>query len=60
MIRGIHGSTEAVGYPTQKPKELLERIVRLSSNAGDLIADFFCGSGTVAAVAERFGRKWIV
>ena len=60
MIRGIHGSTEAVGYPTQKPKELLERIVRLSSNAGDVIADFFCGSGTVAAVAERFGRKWIV
>lgn len=50
---------EIVGYPTQKPESLLERIIRASSNQGDLVADFFCGSGTVAAVAEKLGRKWI-
>jgi site-specific DNA-methyltransferase (adenine-specific)/adenine-specific DNA-methyltransferase len=50
---------ERVDYPTQKPEELMERIVKASSNAGDLIADFFCGSGTTAAVAEKLGRKWI-
>jgi DNA modification methylase len=47
------------GYATQKPEALLERIIKASSNEGDLIADFFCGSGTTAAVAERLGRKWI-
>ncbi|PKN49562.1 MAG: site-specific DNA-methyltransferase, partial [Deltaproteobacteria bacterium HGW-Deltaproteobacteria-16] len=47
-------------YPTQKPEALLERIIKASSNEGDLVADFFCGSGTSAAVAERLGRKWIV
>lgn len=46
-------------YPTQKPEALLERILRASSNEGDLVADFFCGSGTSAAVAEKLGRKWI-
>ena len=46
-------------YPTQKPEALLERIIQASSNEGDLIADFFCGSGTTAAVAEKIGRKWI-
>ncbi len=46
-------------YPTQKPEALLERIIKASSNEGDLIADFFCGSGTTAAVAEKLGRKWI-
>jgi len=46
-------------YPTQKPKALLERIIKASSNEGDLVADFFCGSGTTAAVAEKLGRKWI-
>lgn len=46
-------------YPTQKPDELLSRIIEMSSNEGDLIADFFCGSGTTAAVAEKLGRKWI-
>ncbi|MBN1830436.1 MAG: site-specific DNA-methyltransferase [Deltaproteobacteria bacterium] len=51
---------EKIGYPTQKPKALLERIVKISSNEGDLVADFFCGSGTTAAVAEKLGRKWIV
>ena len=50
---------ERVGYPTQKPEALLERIVKASSNEGDLVADFFCGSGTTAAVAEKLGRRWI-
>jgi site-specific DNA-methyltransferase (adenine-specific)/adenine-specific DNA-methyltransferase len=52
-------ATERVDYPTQKPEALLERIIRASSNDGDLVADFFSGSGTTAAVAERLGRKWI-
>lgn len=47
------------GYATQKPEALLERIIKASSNEGDLVADFFCGSGTTAAVAEKLGRKWI-
>lgn len=47
------------GYATQKPEALLERIIKASSNEGDLIADFFCGSGTLPAVAEKLGRKWI-
>ncbi|MFH1776100.1 MAG: site-specific DNA-methyltransferase [Candidatus Omnitrophota bacterium] len=46
-------------YPTEKPEGLLERIVKASSNEGDLVADFFCGSGTTLAVAEKLGRKWI-
>lgn len=50
---------ELVGYPTQKPESLLDRIIKASSNEGDLVADFFCGSGTTAAVAEKLGRKWI-
>ena len=50
---------ERVDYPTQKPEALLERIIKVSSNEGDLVADFFCGSGTTAAVAEKLGRKWI-
>ncbi|MEI8204702.1 MAG: DNA methyltransferase, partial [Bacteroidota bacterium] len=50
---------ETLGYPTQKPEALLERIIKASSNEGDLCADFFGGSGTLAAVAEKFGRKWI-
>jgi adenine specific DNA methylase Mod len=50
---------EAEGYATQKPVALLERIIKASSNEGDLVADFFCGSGTTAAVAEMLGRKWI-
>jgi site-specific DNA-methyltransferase (adenine-specific)/adenine-specific DNA-methyltransferase len=53
------GSKEAMGYKTQKPEALLDRIVKASSNPGDLVADFFCGSGTTAAVAEKLGRKWI-
>ena len=53
-------TTEKTGYGTQKPEALLERILRASSNEGDLVADFFCGSGTTAAVAEKLGRKWLV
>ena len=52
-------SDERIDYPTQKPEALLERIIKASSNQNDLIADFFCGSGTTAAVAEKLGRKWI-
>ena len=52
-------SSERLGYATQKPEVLLERIIKASSNEGDLVADFFCGSGTLAAVAEKLGRKWI-
>jgi len=51
---------ERVDYPTQKPEAFLERILEASANPGDLVADFFCGSGTTAAVAEKLGRKWIV
>lgn len=50
---------ERADYPTQKPEALLERIIKASSNEGDLVADFFVGSGTTAAVAEKLGRKWI-
>ena len=52
-------AADRTGYPTQKPVELIERIIKASSNEGDLVADFFCGSGTTAAVAEKLGRKWI-
>ena len=51
---------QGTGYATQKPEALLDRIIHASSNEGDLVADFFCGSGTTAAVAEKLGRKWIV
>lgn len=51
--------TERVGYATQKPEALLERIIKASSNEGDLVCDFFGGSGTTAAVVERLGRRWI-
>lgn len=50
---------ERVGYATQKPEKLLERIIRASSNEGSIVADFFGGSGTTAAVAERLNRRWI-
>ena len=54
-----NSSNEAVGYPTQKPEALLERFIKASSKEGDLVADFFCGSGTTMAVAEKLGRRWI-
>jgi len=60
-IRKIHNrSPELLGFDTQKPEALLDRIVRASSNEGDLVADFFCGSGTTGAVAEKLGRRWIM
>lgn len=52
-------SDEHLPYDTQKPETLLTRIIKASSNEGDLVADFFCGSGTTAAVAEKLGRRWI-
>jgi len=52
-------SGEKTGYATQKNESLLRRIVKTSSNEGDLVADFFCGSGTTQAVAEKLGRRWI-
>lgn len=52
-------ANEDTSYATQKPETLLDRIIRASSNPGDLVADFFCGSGTTLAVAEKLGRKWI-
>jgi DNA modification methylase len=57
VIARLHN--ERTGYPTQKPQGLLERIIRVSSNPGDLVADFFCGSGTTAVAAARLGRKFI-
>lgn len=51
---------ERVGYATQKPEALLERIIKASSNENSIIADFFAGSGTTGAVAEKLGRKWIM
>ena len=57
FLRGNH--PERTTYDTQKPEALLERIIKASSNEGDLVCDFFGGSGTTAAVAERLGRRWI-
>ena len=53
-------SNDRTDYATQKPTALLEKLIKASSNEGDIIADFFCGSGTTGAVAERLGRKWIM
>lgn len=50
---------ERIGYATQKPEALLERIIQASSNEGDLVLDCFCGSGTTPAVVEKLGRRWI-
>jgi DNA modification methylase len=52
-------AAERLGYPTQKPEALLERIIKASSNAGDLVLDPFCGCGTTIVVAERLNRRWI-
>ena len=52
--------TEYLAYNTQKPEIMLKRIIKASSNGNDLVADFFCGSGTTGAVAERLGRRWIM
>lgn len=52
-------SQDSTGYPTQKPELLLKRIILASTNPGDIVLDFFAGSGTTSAVAEKLGRKWI-
>lgn len=57
VVARLHN--ERTGYPTQKPEGLLERIILASSDRGDLVGDFFCGSGTTAAVADRLGRHWL-
>ena len=51
--------SQVIGYPTQKPAALLERIIKTSSNEGDVVADFFCGGGTTPDVAQRLNRRWI-
>jgi len=56
----ISGSREFLGYTTQKSEGLLKRIIEASSNKGDLVVDFFCGSGTTGAVAEKLKRNWIM
>ncbi len=56
-LRSWH--TEKLGYPTQKPEALLERIIRASSNEGDIVLDPFCGCGTAIAAAHKLGRKWV-
>jgi DNA modification methylase len=60
-INGLGGrnTTERLNYPTQKPEALIERIILSTTSPGDLVADFFAGSGTTAAVAEKLGRKWL-
>jgi DNA modification methylase len=58
-VRLATASPERLGYPTQKPEALLERIVRASSNEGDVILDPFCGCGTAVAVAQRLRRRWV-
>jgi DNA modification methylase len=52
-------SSERIGYPTQKPEKLLERVIVACSAEGGVVADFFCGGGTTAAVAQRLKRRWI-
>lgn len=58
VVARLH--SERTGYPTQKPEGLMERIILASSNPGDIVADFFTGSGTTAVVAARLGRRFIV
>ncbi len=55
----ISGYSFTTGYPTENSEELLGRVVRAGSNSGDVVADFFCGSGTTMAVAEKLGRRWV-
>ncbi len=58
-ISGYAQGSEKIGYPTQKPETLLERIIKASSNEGDVVADFFCGGGTTLAVAQKLKRNFI-
>ena len=59
ILRVGNTAKERLGYPTQKPEALLERIIRASSNEGDVVLDPFCGCGTAIAAAHKLGRKWI-
>ncbi len=59
MLRGIHQGGERLGYPTQKPLALLERIIEVSSNENDIVLDAFCGCGTAIVAAQKLGRQWI-
>jgi DNA modification methylase len=59
MLRGLRGKGERLGYPTQKPEALLERIIETSCDEGDVVLDPFCGCGTAVAVAQRLGRRWM-
>ena len=59
-VKWLEQEKEKLDYETQKPEGLLERIIQTSTDKDDLIADFFCGSGTAGAVAERLGRRWIM
>jgi DNA modification methylase len=58
MLRGIQKG-ERLGYPTQKPLALLDRIIRVSSNKGDIVLDAFCGCGTALVAAQNLGRRWV-
>jgi len=59
IYRGLESGGEGLGYATQKPEALLERIIKASSNEGDVVLDPFCGCGTAVAVAQKLNRKWI-
>ncbi len=58
-ISHIHSKNNEIDYPTRKPEKLLERIILSSSNPGDLVGDFFCGSGTTLKIAKKLGRRYI-
>ncbi len=59
-IPALKNTEERVGYSTQKPERLIQRLIVAATDEGDLVADFFCGSGTTGAVAERLGRRWLM
>jgi DNA modification methylase len=59
MLRGFSSSKERLGFPTQKPLALLERVMNLSSNPGDIVLDPFCGCGTALVAAQKLDRQWI-
>jgi DNA modification methylase len=59
MLRGLNRNGERLGYPTQKPLALLERIIQASSNPNDIVLDPFCGCGTALVAAQKLGRQWI-
>ncbi|MGI0016535.1 MAG: DNA methyltransferase, partial [Nitrososphaera sp.] len=58
-INPVSTSKESIGYPTQKPEALLERLINLATNEGDIVADFFCGGGVTPLISQKLGRRWI-